>query len=468
MERVGDAADKAAVRLAVSMGADEAQVGALVERQAEAKARKAAAQKGQPPAAQNGAPPSCPPCAPKKKGWQAPQDAKTREKALKDGCPPCAPPLERCWHCFPNLPPAGAWDWLGKDQPGVRDRPGQPIKRFLQPGPHRNFPTRVCRKIYLLPLGDVSGAPAPAVLTELLRLWFCLEVELMKPLPAKALAAIERDEDGCGYGAQIECPSAQKVIHAHKPRDAFIVIGYTMEDLCNSSSGFGFLFGEANLDLSIGLFSFARYADDVPRSSPRFLRRCGMVLCHEASHLFGIKHCVYASCVMNGSNHLEESESRPFALCPVDLRKIQLTLDQAKVNGKDTPPVDLLARQRGLVAFFDAHGLVDDARFGRGLLSALTGEPEPDPEGAEAAAAPPPEGPSPPEPPPPEPPRPLRQLSDQGLKPLVTPGDGQPDAPPRRAEPACRAGRADPAAGAAAAESRQEAAGAGLRVAAAR
>ena len=53
------------------------------------------------------------------------------------------------------------------------------------------------------------------------------------------------------------------------------------------------------------------------------------------------------------------------ALCPVDLRKIQLTLDQAKVNGKDTPPVDLLARQRGLVAFFDAHGLVDDARFGR-------------------------------------------------------------------------------------------------------
>ena len=38
-----------------------------------------------------------------------------------------------------------------------------------------------------------------------------------------------------------------------------------------------------------------------------------MVLCHEASHLFGIKHCVYASCVMNGSNHLEESESRPFA-----------------------------------------------------------------------------------------------------------------------------------------------------------
>ena len=38
-----------------------------------------------------------------------------------------------------------------------------------------------------------------------------------------------------------------------------------------------------------------------------------MVLCHEIAHLFGIKHCVYASCVMNGSNHLEESEAHPFA-----------------------------------------------------------------------------------------------------------------------------------------------------------
>ena len=27
---------------------------------------------------------------------------------------------------------------------------------------------------------------------------------------------------------------------------------------------------------------------------------------------------------MNGSNHLDESESRPFAICPVDLRKLQL------------------------------------------------------------------------------------------------------------------------------------------------
>ena len=52
-------------------------------------------------------------------------------------------------------------------------------------------------------------------------------------------------------------------------RDAFIVLGYTMEDICNSSSGFGFLFGEANLERGVGRFSFARYADGVSRTSAR-------------------------------------------------------------------------------------------------------------------------------------------------------------------------------------------------------
>ena len=128
----------------------------------------------------------------------------------------------------------------------------------------------------------------------------------------------------------------------------------------------------------VGLFSFARDADGVPSQSARFLRRCGMVLCHEATHCFGIRHCVYASCIMNGSNHLEESENRPFSACPVDVRKIQLTLDQAKVLGREQPPVDLVARERGLCDWFTRHGLHEDARFSRRVISSLTGQPEPE------------------------------------------------------------------------------------------
>jgi len=44
---------------------------------------------------------------------------------------------------------------------------------------------------------------------------------------------------------------------------------------------------------------------------------------HEIGHMFGLKHCIFYDCVMNGSNHLEESKKRTFHECPVCLRKLQ-------------------------------------------------------------------------------------------------------------------------------------------------
>ena len=53
-----------------------------------------------------------------------------------------------------------------------------------------------------------------------------------------------------------------------------------------------------------------------------------------------------------GSNHLEESESRPFAICPVDLRKLQATLDASRLGTE----LDFVARERRLAEFFEEHG----------------------------------------------------------------------------------------------------------------
>ena len=81
-----------------------------------------------------------------------------------------------------------------------------------------------------------------------------------------------------------------------------------------------FVFGQASLRERVAVYSFARYADRDPRV---VLRRSCKVLAHETSHMFGIEHCIYFRCVMNGSNHLAESDARPLRLCPVDLRKLQ-------------------------------------------------------------------------------------------------------------------------------------------------
>lgn len=55
----------------------------------------------------------------------------------------------------------------------------------------------------------------------------------------------------------------------------------------------------------------------------QLLRRAMKVSAHELIHTFGVHHCIYYECLMNGSNHLDETDARPVELCPVDLRKMQ-------------------------------------------------------------------------------------------------------------------------------------------------
>merc|ERR1712048_1350435 len=73
-----------------------------------------------------------------------------------------------------------------------------------------------------------------------------------------------------------------------------------------------------------------------------------MVLCHEIGHLFNIRHCIWFQCLMNGSNHDEEADQRPCAMCPMDLAKLQESI------GRD---FNLLAREEELVKLFDRVGL---------------------------------------------------------------------------------------------------------------
>ena len=65
--------------------------------------------------------------------------------------------------------------------------------------------------------------------------------------------------------------------------------------------------------------------------------------------MFGIRHCVYFNCLMNGSNHLEESDRRPLHLCPVDLRKLQWTLG-----------FDIAGRYRRLLDFWRDFNVNDE------------------------------------------------------------------------------------------------------------
>lgn len=57
--------------------------------------------------------------------------------------------------------------------------------------------------------------------------------------------------------------------------------------------------------------------------------------------MFGVRHCVYYNCLMNGSNHDEEASKKPMHLCVVCLRKMQSNIK-----------FDVLERYQRLREFF--------------------------------------------------------------------------------------------------------------------
>uniref|UniRef100_A0A4W2I8H7 Archaemetzincin-2 n=1 Tax=Bos indicus x Bos taurus TaxID=30522 RepID=A0A4W2I8H7_BOBOX len=135
-----------------------------------------------------------------------------------------------------------------------------------------------------------------------------------------------------------------------KPEDAFCVVGVTMIDLYPRES-WNFVFGQASLTEGVGIFSFARYGTDfysshykgklkklerksssdysvfndyyLPEATSVLLLRSCKTLTHEIGHIFGLRHCQWLACLMQGSNHLEEADRRPLDLCPICLRKLQ-------------------------------------------------------------------------------------------------------------------------------------------------
>ncbi len=87
------------------------------------------------------------------------------------------------------------------------------------------------------------------------------------------------------------------------------------------------------------------------------------MLAHETSHMFGLAHCTFFNCLMNGSNHLAESDRRPLHLCPVCLRKLQWSVG-----------FDVRERYRALERVARAEGFADEADWLSKEIRILHGE----------------------------------------------------------------------------------------------
>lgn len=253
---------------------------------------------------------------------------------------------------FQNITVHSESDWI----PAHPEEP-QDFESFYR-DQYRKSPTKSHNTIYIQTIGSFGEA---GVQTEQYVEWlrdYCQA--FFHGLTVKLLAAVTVAETGCSFrinsnshNLQILTGDLLKFLGNRKPKDAFCIVGITMIDLYPKDS-WNFVFGQASLSNGMGVFSFARYDDNfysrsyagrlkkqlklnkgdysvfdgyyTPAISSTLLLRSCKTMTHEIGHMFGIRHCQWLNCVLQGSNHLEESDRRPLDFCPVCLRKLQVAI----------------------------------------------------------------------------------------------------------------------------------------------
>lgn len=255
-------------------------------------------------------------------------------------------------------------DWLAEHH-----EPGQTFRTFVRKGYRK--PSLEHEKIYIQPLGTfpVGQSPSLIKLKTYAEDFFGMPVKLAPAIIPNPLQFSPR-KNTFTKKVQLLTPEILAYLEDNKPADAYLVLGVTMTDLYPRDS-WNFVFGQANMDARVGVFSFARY-DPLFYGEERdsgyeqvMLERSLKVMVHEMGHMFGLWHCIYFQCVMNGSNHLAETDSRPMHLCPVCLRKLQYSTG-----------FEVRERYRSLGKFYRQNGFEAQAAFLRRRLDKIGPKPD--------------------------------------------------------------------------------------------
>lgn len=105
------------------------------------------------------------------------------------------------------------------------------------------------------------------------------------------------------------------------PKDAVVMIALCDKDLFPDEN-YNYVFGQARLKDRVGVWSFFRFGNaGNAEEFPLVLKRTLKTASHETGHMFSLKHCAQYTCIMNGSNHLEEADRKPTGFCVDCLEK---------------------------------------------------------------------------------------------------------------------------------------------------
>jgi len=253
--------------------------------------------------------------------------------------------------------PSGSDDWLS-----THPEPGQTFEQYRRSNPNR--PTKEHTTLYILPIGEFSPTQRKLVdeTAEFLSRYYNVPTKTLDPLGPEVIPPeAQRTQPNGGDRQFLTTYVLDKVLKPRMPPDAVALLALTATDLW-PGEGWNFVFGQASLSDKVGVWSFHRYGNLEGSKAERqqFRRRTFKVALHETGHMFGIAHCTAYECSMNGSNHLDEMDSRPLWLCPECVHKIWWACHANPAR-----------RCQSLIEFAKQHGLDTEADFWQKSLDRL-------------------------------------------------------------------------------------------------
>jgi archaemetzincin len=208
---------------------------------------------------------------------------------------------------------------LGRPAPGEwlahHEEPGQTFEEYLASRPVG--PTKGRNVLCVQPLGEFSPSQRKIITltADFMGRYFTLPVKVLDDLPLSLIPAkARRTHPSWGVKQILSTYVLDEVLKPRLPKDAVAYIAFTTSDLW-PGAGWNFVFGQASLRERVGVWSIARNGDP-DREFPLCLLRTMKTATHETGHMFSMFHCTLYECNMCGSNHREEADRRPIALCP--------------------------------------------------------------------------------------------------------------------------------------------------------